>query len=133
MFDVDTVKKRLESFGYIVKNTDSWALNFCLEKVRMAILNDINQTEIPDHLNYFAVDWTVGEFLLAKKTFSPGDLDTLDLDIAIGQIKVGDTDVKFGTGNNGGSLTSEQRLDILISHLMTWGLAQLSCFRKLRW
>lgn len=39
MFDTDTVKERLKSFGYTVKADDEFALTFCVEKVRSTIKN----------------------------------------------------------------------------------------------
>ena len=42
MFDTDTVKERLKSFGYEVKADDEFALTFCVEKIRNTIKNEIN-------------------------------------------------------------------------------------------
>ena len=98
MFDVETVKKRLESFGYEVKADDEFALTFCVGKVRSSIINDINWKEVPEGLEHIAVDMAVGEFLLSKKTFAPDDLTGLDLDYAVKQIQTGDTNTVFGVG-----------------------------------
>lgn len=108
MFDVETVKKRLESFGYEVKADDEFALTFCVGKVRSSIINDINWKEVPEGLEHIAVDMAAGEFLLSKKTFAPDDLTGLDLDYAVKQIQTGDTNTVFGVGE--GTQTPEQRL-----------------------
>ena len=47
MFDTDTVKERLKSFGYEVKADDEFALTFCVEKVRSTIKNEINWNDVP--------------------------------------------------------------------------------------
>lgn len=48
MFDTNTVKERLKSFGYEVKVEDEFALTFCVEKVRSTIKNEINWNDVPE-------------------------------------------------------------------------------------
>ncbi|MDE6053106.1 MAG: hypothetical protein K2G55_04965, partial [Lachnospiraceae bacterium] len=91
MFGTEAVKERLKSFGYEVKADDEFALTFCVERVCSTIRNEINQKNVPEGLEHIAVDMAAGEFLMAKKTFSPDDIAGLDLDIAVKQIQVGDT------------------------------------------
>jgi len=78
-----------------------------------------------------AVDMAIGEFLTAKKTFSPDSIAGLDLDIAVKQIQTGDTNTVFATGE--GSLTAEQRLNAFLNYLLTYGRDEFSCYRKIRW
>lgn len=131
MFNVDTVKERLKSFGYEVKESDEFSLTFCVEKVRNTIKNDTNQLEVPEGLEHIAVDMTVGEFLLAKKTFAPDDLANFDLTYAVKQIQTGDTNTVFATGDS--SLTPEQRLTTFINYLLSYGRAEFSAYRRLKW
>ena len=131
MFDVETVKQRLKSFGYEVKADDEFALTFCVGKVRSTIINDINWKEVPEGLEHIAVDMAVGEFLLSKKTFSTGDLTGFDLDYAVKQIQTGDTNTVFAVGE--GSQTPEQRLTAFINYLLSYGRAEFSSFRRIRW
>lgn len=131
MFDFDTVKKRLKSFGYEVKASDEAALTFCVEKVSSSIKNEINQKDVPKGLEHIAVDMAVGEFLLHKKTFSPDDLKNFDLNFAVKQIQTGDTNVVFAVGE--GSMTPEQRLTAFINYLLSYGKSEFSAFRRLRW
>lgn len=132
MFDVDAVKERLKSFGYEVKvDDDEFALTFCVEKVRSTIKNETNQKNIPEGLEHLAVDMVTGEFLLSKKTFAPTDLATLDLDYAVKQIQTGDTNTVFATGD--ASLTPEQRLTAFINYLLSYGKAEFSAFRRIKW
>ena len=119
MFDTDTVKKRLKSFGYEVKADDEFALTFCVEKVRSTIKNEINWNDVPEGLEHIAVDMAVGEFLLSKKTFAPDDLTGFDLEYAVKQIQTGDTNTVFATGE--GSMTPEQRLTSFINYLLSYG------------
>lgn len=128
---LEKVKERLESFGYILKDGDEAVIAFSVQKVEGTIKNDCNIPEVPDGLLPVAVDMAAGEFLLAKKTFSPGDIAGLDLSPAVKQIQAGDTNTVFVTGDAG--MTPEQRLDNLISYLLTHGREELSCYRKLRW
>lgn len=131
MFSVDTVKERLKSFGYEVKEGDEFSLTFCVEKVRNTIKNDTNQSEVPEGLEHIAVDMTVGEFLLAKKTFAPDDLANFDLTYAVKQIQTGDTNTVFATGDS--SLTPEQRLTTFINYLLSYGRTEFSAYRRLKW
>lgn len=131
MFDVETVKERLQAFGYEVKAEDEFALTFCLEKVRNSIKNNTNQEDVPERLQYIAVDRTVGEFLLSKKTFSPKELEGIHLDYAVKEIQAGDTRTVFSVGE--GSRTPEQRLDTLIDALLNYGKEEFHAFRRMRW
>ncbi len=131
MFDTEAVKSRLESFGYEIRAEDESALTFCVEKVRSTVRNEINHNEVPDGLEHIAVDMAAGEFLLAKKTFAPDDLEMLDLDYAVKQIQTGDTNTVFATGS--ASLTPEQRLTAFINYLLSYGRGEFHSFRCIRW
>lgn len=131
MFDTEAVKNRLKSFGYVVKAEDEFALTFCVEKVRSTIKNEINWQDVPEGLEHIAVDMAAGEFLTAKKTFSPDDIAGLDLGYAVKQIQEGDTNTVFAIGE--GCLTAEQRLNSFLNYLLTYGRDEFSCYRRLRW
>lgn len=131
MFDIETVKNRLKFFGYEVKADDEFALTFCVEKVRSTIKNENNWQDVSEGLEHIAVDMTVGEFLLSKKTFAPDDLVGFDLDYAVKQIQTGDTNTVFATGE--GSLTPEQRLTAFINYLLSYGKDEFNSFRRIRW
>ena len=128
---LEKVKERLQSFGYTLKDGDEVILNFSIQKVENTIKNDCNVSSIPDGLVNIAVDMAIGEFLTAKKTFSPNDIAGLDLDFAVKQIQTGDTNTVFATGER--SLTPEQRLNAFVSYLLTYGRDEFSCYRKIRW
>lgn len=131
MFDTETLKNRLKSFEYEVKEGDEFSLTFCIEKVRNTIKNEINQQDVPERLEHIAIDMAVGEFLLSKKTFAPNDLVGFDLDYAVKQIQTGDTNTVFATGE--GSLTPEQRLTTFINYLLSYGKDEFNSFRRLKW
>lgn len=131
MFHVETVKERLKSFGYDVKVEDEFALTFCIEKVQSTIKNETNQNNVPEGLEHIAVDMAVGEFLFSKKTFAPSDLAVFDLDYAVKQIQVGDTNTVFAVGE--GCATPEQRLNTFINYLLSYGKAEFSAFRRIKW
>jgi hypothetical protein len=130
MFDVNSVLERLESFGYEAKEGDELYLNFIVGKVRSSIKNDINWQDVPEGLEYIAIDMAAGEFLQVKKTFDPENLN-IDLDYAVKQIKTGDTDTVFATGD--ASQTPEQRLAAFINYLLSYGKEEFASFRRLRW
>jgi hypothetical protein len=128
---LEKVKERLQSFGYTLKDGDEVILTFSIQKVENTIKNDCNVSSVPDGLENIAIDMAIGEFLTAKKTFSPDDIAGLDLDYAVKQIQTGDTNTVFATGE--GNLTAEQRLDNFLNHLLTYGRDEFSCYRKIRW
>lgn len=127
----EMVKERLKSFGYELQDEDDFDLAFSIMKVENTINNDCNTLSIPEGLVNIAVDMAVGEFLTAKKTFSPDSIARLDLDLAVKQIQAGDTSVVFAIGE--GSLTPEQRLDAFLNYLLTYGRDEFSCYRRIRW
>ena len=128
---LEQAKERLESFGYDLKDGDKATLAFSIQKAENTIKNDCNVSEIPEGLKCIAIDMAVGEFLTAKKTFSPKDIEGMDLDLAVKQIQEGDTNTVFAIGE--GSLTPEQRLNNLLNYLLTHGRDEFSCYRRLRW
>ena len=128
---LERVKERLESLGYVLKDGDNTLLTFSIQKVENTIKNDCNVPSIPDGLMNIAIDMAIGEFLTAKKTFVPADLEGFDLEYAVKQIQTGDTNTVFATGE--GSMTPEQRLTSFIHYLLTYGRAEFSCYRKIRW
>ncbi len=128
---LEQVKDRLLSFGYVPKEEDESALLFSIRKVSREIQNDCNAASIPEGLLHIAVDRSVGEFLLAKKTFSPEGLDGIDLSAAVKELREGDVSVSFHLGD--GSFTAEQRLDSFIRHLVDYGQAEFSAYRRIKW
>lgn len=125
------VKERLKLFGYPLKDGDEALLSFSIQKVENTIKNDCNVDVIPDGLVNIAIDMTAGEFLMAKKTFSPDDIAGLDFDFAVKQIQEGDTNIVFSVGE--GTLTPEQRFNQFLNYLLTYGRDEFSCYRRLRW
>lgn len=129
MFDL--IIERLASFGYTeISENDKAIIDFAIDKVTSTIKNECYTAEIPQGLLHIAVDMVIGEFLKAKKAFSPDELG-IDLDAAVKQLSEGDSSVTFAVGD--GSQTAEQRLDALIEHLLTYGFSEFSAFRRIKW
>ena len=125
---IEAVLKRLDSFGYEIKESDAWMIGFAMQKVENTIKNECNISEIPDGLFHTAVDMSCGEFLLAKKQTGQLELGDLDLTGAISSIKEGDTQINFDAGSS-----DESRFNQLVNYLMNQGEGDLICFRKIRW
>ena len=125
------VGKLLESFGYELQDGDDWLLGFCIQKVENSIKNECNVSSVPCGLKKVASQMVVGEFLFAKKGIGQLQGLEIDIDAAVKQIQEGDTNVTFAFGN--GSMTPEQRLDMLIAYLMRNGKSQFVHYRRLRW
>ena len=124
---LDDVKKRLETFGYVIVDGDAWVLGFIIQKIENHIKSQTNLNEIPIPLHQNAVDMVVGEFLLSKKRV--GQLTGFDLDTAIKSIQEGDTTITFALDS--GSMTPEARLNALVNFLMREG--DYASFRVIKW
>lgn len=124
----DQVIFMLTALGVTGAATDP-LLDILLQNVQQRILNKTNQSVIPEGLESVAVYMAVGEYLNAKK--ATGQLTGFDLDAAIKQIQEGDTNTVFALGE--GSLTPEQRLNVLIDYLINGRSDELYRFRKMVW
>ena len=124
----DQVISMLTALGVTGAATDP-LLDILLQNVQQRILNKTNQSVIPEGLEGVAVYMAGGEYLNAKK--ATGQLTGFDLDAAIKQIQEGDTNTVFALGE--GSLTPEQRLNVLIDYLINGRSDELYRFRKMVW
>lgn len=123
----EAVLNRLESFGYIATEDDSWSICFAAQKVENHIKNSCNTTDVPDGLFNVAVDMVCGEFLFTKKQTGQLELGDLDLTGAITSIKEGDTQVNFGGSSD------EDNFNQMVNYLMHHGEGDFVCYRKIRW
>ena len=125
---IEAVLNRLVSFGYKLKEDDSWVICFGTQKVENHIKNSCNTTDIPDGLFHVAVDMVCGEFLFSKKQTGKLELTDLDLDGAITQIKEGDVTVQFANGSS-----DEDKFNSFMNYLLHNGEGDFVCYRKLKW
>ncbi|HBF6827909.1 TPA: hypothetical protein KOT89_000206 [Clostridioides difficile] len=128
---IDNIEKRIQGFGYTLKDRDKWLIDFIREKIENIIKLDCNISEIPKELHNIEVDMIVGEFLFTKKNMGQLDIESLNFEAVEKSISEGDTKVDFAIGS--GSQTPEQRFDSLIAYLTTYGKNKILTFRCLRW
>ncbi|EIS9210376.1 hypothetical protein L0858_003731 [Clostridioides difficile] len=128
---IDDIEKRLQGFGYVLKDGDKWLIDFVREKIENIIKLDCNIGEIPKELHNIEVDMIVGEFLFTKKNMGQLDIESLNFEAVEKSISEGDTKVDFAIGS--GSQTPEQRFDTLVNYLLTYGKNKILTFRCLRW
>ncbi|MCJ0188296.1 hypothetical protein J0W86_21135, partial [Clostridioides difficile] len=114
---IDDIERRLQGFGYVLKNGDKWLIDFVREKIENIIKLDCNIGEIPKELHNIEVDMIVGEFLFTKKNMGQLDIESLNFEAVEKSISEGDTKVDFAIGS--GSQTPEQRFDTLVNYLLT--------------
>lgn len=122
------VLERLNSFGYTLKDSDTFALCFAIKKVENHFNNSCNTSSIPEGLLCNAIDVVCGEFLLDKQKTGQLELNHLDLSGAIASISLGDASVSFD-----GDSTDEDKFNELLNHLLNKGEGDLICYRKMRW
>lgn len=123
----EAVLKRLVSFGYTLKEDDSWLICFAMQKVENHIKNSCNTTDVPDGLFNVAVDMVCGEFLFTKKQTGQLEIADLDFDGAFTSIKEGDTQVNFDGSSD------EEKFDQMVNYLLHHGEGDFVCYRKIRW
>ena len=124
-------KQFLSAINFKFTDSDTWMLNFCIEKVTNTIKNECNISQIPDGLYYIAVQMIVGEFLMAKKNSGQTDgFESIDFSAVAKQIQEGDTNITFAVGD--ASLTPEQRIDTLIGFLLNNRKSQFVTYRCLK-
>lgn len=96
---LEKVKERLASLGIVLSNeptsTDSYLVNFAVNKMVNHINNQTNLTVVPEGLTQVAIDMAVGEFLFAKKSMGLLEVGSLNFDDVTKRVKDGDTDVEF--------------------------------------
>ncbi len=125
---VEAVLNRLSSFGYSVTSADEWMIAFCIQKVNTHIMNSCNTLDVPEGLFFVAVDRVCGEFLNSLKSTGKLNLEDLDLDGAVTQIKEGDTTVQFQSGTS-----EDEKFSAFVRFLQTEGAGDEVCYRKLKW
>lgn len=119
---LDDVKKRLEALGFTVEASDTWVLNFCIDKVTNHIKNNCNLSAVPKGLYEVAVDLVCGEFLFGK--LNCGQLEYAN---AVKRIKEGDTDVEYVDG-----ASDLELLNKMISDLRGRDI-DFAAYRRIAW
>ena len=107
--------------GYTTTADDQMLIEYILSAEKQHILNDINQDQLPDGLQYDLRDIVAGRFLMARKAAIIGD-DALNM---VKSISEGGVSVSIG------GTTADERIDALAKALLKE--RDYSCFRKLRW
>ena len=125
---LEKARELLAALGFTVAATDA-LLVYLVGSVTERVLNETNQTEIPEGLEYLSAEMVVGEYLNLKK--NSGELDGFDTEAAIKQIQEGDTNITFALG--AGSFTPEQRLDNLINYLTNGRTREFIRYRRVVW
>lgn len=128
----ERVKRLLSEIGYMADTSDSWYIDFCIDKTENSIKSNCNIDIIPDILTEFEVHMAAGEFLLFKKNsgqLNPENIN-IDFDVITKSIAEGDTKVEFYTD---GTLTSEQKFDKLTDYLLNSRKDDLNAYRCIKW
>lgn len=123
------VKERLKSLGYECKEQDSFALEFCIQKVEVSLRNECNLNALPEELMYVVIERACGEFLFSAK--NSGQLTDMNFDAVVKSIDEGDIKISFAIGE--GSSTPEQRFDRVVNYLISFGQSELLSYRRLSW
>ncbi len=106
-------------------------LEYIAASVAERMRNETNRADLPDGLRHAAAELAAGEYLALKKNAGQLNIEGLDLEAAVKQIQEGDTNTVFAVGE--GSMTPEQRLDLLIDRLRRDRSREFLRYRRLVW
>ena len=132
MVELSDVVNRLKQLGYAPTDMDNAQVQFELDLILDYVVNYCNFTsreEIPNILNKRIVDRVCSEYLMKKK--NSGQLEGFDYETAIKTIKEGDTQIQFGTENDGETL--ESRFDKLVDYMQRGFDKWCAKHRRIKW
>lgn len=129
MVDRAKIIERLKQLGYVATATDNDQIDYELQLILDYVKNYCNITTIPDLLDYRIIDRVCGSFLFNKK--NSGSLDGFNYDIAVKELREGDTSVKYAVGQ--GEDTPENRFDTVVKSLERGFDKWITPYRRLRW
>lgn len=125
----DKVVKLLTKIGYTPTEEDDFLIDFSIDKVENDIKNYCNIGEIPDGLAYVFCYRVCGEFINAKKNSGSLEMQNMKINTAfVTSISMGDTSTSFSDKNSG-----ENRINSLISYLLTTGQDSINAYRCIKW
>ena len=125
----DKVVKLLTKIGYTPTEEDDFLIDFSIDKVENDIKNYCNIGEIPDGLAYVFCYRVCGEFINAKKNSGSLEMQNMKINTAfVTSISMGDTSTSFSDKNS-----DENRINSLISYLLTTGQDSINAYRCIKW
>ncbi len=122
---LDRIKDFIKFLGYKIKNVDNSLIDYILGNETDILKNDINQTEIPEKLEFLLIERVVSAFFNMKiSTNSLGD--DFSFEESVKSIKMGDTSYDFGD-------VSSQK-DMFVNYINSLGKgSDYICYRKFKW
>lgn len=132
MIQVTEVTERLKNFGYVTPEIQYRNIEFEIELILNYVINQCNftsVTDIPSVLKHRIIDRICSEYLMKQK--NAGNLENFDYSQAVKTIKEGDTQIQFGTENDGDTL--ESRFDKWVDYMQRGFDKWISVHRKIRW
>lgn len=132
MVEFSHVVDRLTQLGYAPTKDDYPHIQFELDLILNYVVNYCNFTSrenIPEVLDLRIIDRVCSEYLLKKK--NSGQLANFDYEATIKTIKEGDTQIQFGTENDGE--TPESRFDRFVDYLQKGFDKWASLHRRIKW
>lgn len=126
------IVKRLTMLGYSPKDTDKDLIEFNLTETLNYVVNQCNfpdYSAIPRIIEPRIIDRVCSDILMQKK--NSGQLEGFDYEGTIKTIKEGDTQIQFGTSNDGE--TPESRFDNLVDSLNRTFDKWISLHRRIKW
>lgn len=119
------IEQRLQGWGYTMEESDSFAVQFLIDKTENYIRNFCNITTIPESLEQAEIDMICVEFLKEKAISGGLDASGIKMD-SIASITEGDASVSYSGG-------STFVLSKFYDDMKGKFEADLMPFRRLRW
>lgn len=119
----------IEAMGYAATDEDLTLIDLCARKIEQEIKNACNVSSVPLGLYKCASGLVVADFLTLKRADGKLDVDSLNFEPVLKQIKEGDTEIVYATE----SISSgEQRFKQFLEYCRR-GREQFIAYRRLKW
>lgn len=123
---LEDLKKRLDSLGYTVLESDGWVISFLMDEIEQRLKSLCNQPEVPKELYFTWIDVVCGEFLSQKKKM--GLLTNEEQDNVVASISEGNFGMTFIQDE-----TPVQKFDAITQKLTVIQPSDIAAYRKLVW
>lgn len=119
---IGDVVSRLSSMGI---EASEEVLQFPFDKVSWYVKNRINSDEIPEGLEYIAIDMVCAEYLQLAKAL--GQLTELQFETVANSVTMGDTSYTFN------DQSPEQKFDMVLDHMLNGHEEDFIRYRRMVW
>lgn len=128
MIDSNSLVEYIETLGISIGEHDTRLIQNCFNDAVSEVLNNINDTSIPEGLEIDTLKLAASKYLFLRKTFNPTSFANMDLSNAIKQVTIGDVSTTFMDGSS-----DSDKLNYVINSLANSIRPLYAKYRRLVW